>query len=127
MPYEGVLRERPLNSRYKGLFTASCQSPMKRWQFDTNVQFNGDSRLPNLDNTTERRSPAYTLINAQGTRYFRWGSIYVGGENLTNYKQAHPILAADHPWSPSFDATQVWGPVHGTKLYVGVRYYLAKK
>lgn len=127
MPYEGVLRERPLNSRYKGLFTASWQSPMKRWQFDTNVQFNGDSRLPNLDNTTERRSPAYTLINAQGTRYFRWGSIYVGGENLTNYKQAHPILAADHPWSPSFDATQVWGPVHGTKLYVGLRYYLAKK
>ncbi len=127
LPYVGVLRERPLNSRYKGLFAASWQSPLKRWQFDTNVQFNGDSRLPYMGNMSERRSPAYTLVNAQGTRYFRWGSIYVGGENLTNYKQANPILTADHPWSPGFDATQVWGPIHGTKLYVGLRYFLAKK
>lgn len=126
LPYDGVLRERPLNSRYKGLFTASWQSPLKRWQFDTNMQFNGDGRLPFMGTTTERRYPAHTLINAQGTRYFRWGSIYVGGENLTNYKQPNPILGNENPWSPGFDATQVWGPVHGTKLYVGLRYFLAK-
>lgn len=126
-PYEGVLRERPLNSRYKGLFTASWQDPLKHWQFDTNVQFNGDGRLPDRGIDTDRRFKAHTIVNAQGTRYFRWGSIYVGAENLTNFKQPDPILGADDPWSPAFDATQIWGPVHGTKLYIGLRYNIAQK
>lgn len=60
------------------------------------------------------------------TREFRTFSIYVGGENLTNYKQANPIIGAANPWSPEFDATQVWGPIDGAMAYVGIRFKFEK-
>ena len=86
------------------------------------VDPNGGGRL--LANGVEGATtsfPAYASLNAQITRWFRHFSIYVGGENLTNYKQRNPILHAEHPWSDKFDATQVWGPVHGAMAYAGVR------
>lgn len=122
--YNGILRERPLTSRYKGLFTLSWQDAMKRWQFDGNLQFNGSARLPGI---ADSYSPTFNIFNAQATRYFRWGSIYVGGENLGNFTQANPILGAEDPWGASFDASQVWGPVHGSKYYVGLRYSIKQK
>ena len=57
---------------------------------------------------------------------FRNISLYVGGENLTNYKIANPIQGAHHPWDAGFDATQVWGPVTGAMAYVGLRFKLEK-
>lgn len=59
-------------------------------------------------------------------REFHHFSLYVGGENLTNYKIDDPIRHAYHPWSAAFDATQVWGPVTGAMAYVGVRFKLEK-
>ena len=59
-------------------------------------------------------------------REFHRFSLYVGGENLTNYKIDDPIRHAHHPWSAAFDATQVWGPVTGAMAYVGVRFKLEK-
>jgi hypothetical protein len=46
---------------------------------------------------------------------------YVGTENLGNYYQKNPIIAADQPFSPYFDASMVWGPVTGRMLYAGWR------
>ena len=59
-------------------------------------------------------------------REFHHFSLYVGGENLTNYKIDDPKRHAHHPWSAAFDATQVWGPVTGAMAYVGVRFKLEK-
>ena len=59
-------------------------------------------------------------------REFHHFSLYVGGENLTNYKIDDPIRHTHHPWSAAFDATQVWGPVTGAMAYVGVRFKLEK-
>jgi hypothetical protein len=50
--------------------------------------------------------------------------IYLGGENLLNFRQDNPILAADDPFGDFFDSSLVWGPVFGRKLYVGLRYRL---
>ena len=121
-PYLPVLREKPLNNRYKGLITASYQSPQKRWQFDTNLQLNGGGRLPGAYGQTEQRFDPFPVLNAQFTLYFGEASLYLGGENINNFRQANPISGADQPWGNDFDATQVWGPVHGRKLYVGLRY-----
>ena len=125
----GALRERPLTSRYKALLTASYKTPLELWQFDLTATLNGGGRLPLqrlADGTTslDERFPAYAQLNAQITRWFRHCSVYVGGENLTNYRQKNPILQAHDPWSSSFDATQVWGPVHGAMVYAGVRFRL---
>ena len=128
--YNGSLLEKPLTNRYKGLLTASYQTRLKKWQFDVTSQFNGKGRMPNPgeDNLWEEYFPSYVTLNAQITKYFRTWSIYVGGENLTGYKQKNPIIGYDSPGvdSSNFDATMIWGPVHRAKYYVGVRWSLSK-
>lgn len=124
--YSGQLKEKPLQSRYKALLTASYKLPPGLWQFDITFQQNGGGRLPvNYDASTtqhtEQHFHAYPQLNAQVTRWFRNFSVYVGGENLTNYRQPTPILGADDPWGPGFEPTMVWGPVHGITLYAGIR------
>lgn len=125
--YNGSLREKPLTGKYKGLLTASYQTPLGIWQFDVTLQQNGGGRMPDPYTTTDgtlswqSRYNAFEQLSAQITRYFRWGSIYVGGENLTDFKQKNPIIGAEDPWSSNFDSTMIWGPMHGTKFYVGVR------
>ena len=57
----------------------------------------------------ERRYGSFEQLSAQITRYFRRWSIYVGGENLTNFKQKNPIIDAANPWGGNFDSTMIWG------------------
>lgn len=127
--YDGKTMRTPLVSRYKALATASYETPLKKWQFDLTVQFNGGGRMPTPDaekplwGTT---FPSYIQLNAQITRRFRRWSIYAGGENLTNYKQATPVISAQDPYGKDFDATMVWGPTMGYKLYAGIRYNIPK-
>ncbi len=125
--YDGIgLKQRPLTSKYKGLLTLSYKTPMELWQFDVTGQLNGPGHFYYildgyaLDNR-HSAYPAHFQLQAQITREFRYFSIYVGGENLTNYKIKNPIVGASNPWLPTFDATQVWGPIEGAMFYIGVR------
>lgn len=130
--YGGELLEKPLTSKYKGLLTASYQTALGIWQFDATLQLNGGGRMPTpyqlADNTSswENRYKGFEQVSAQVTRYFRNWSIYVGGENLTNFKQKNPIVDAANPWGQRFDSTMIWGPVHGVKGYVGLRVNLPR-
>ena len=124
--YGGVLLEKPLQSRYKGLFTVSWKPLMALWHVDLTLQLNGPGRLPAYydgDGTlvADGVFPAYPQLNLQLTREFRHVTLYVGGENLTNYRQPVPVIDAANPWSAAFDPTLVWGPVHGIMGYVGLR------
>ena len=119
--YDGVLRQKSLTSRYKGLITLSYKTPLELWQFDVTGQLNGGGELYD-----QSHYPAYFQLQAQVTREFHHFSIYIGGENLTNYKIDQPVLHAHQPWTAAFDATQVWGPVTGAMAYVGVRFKLEK-
>lgn len=119
--YDGVLRHRPLTSRYKGLLTLSYKTPMDIWHFDVTGQLNGKGELYN-----HTSYPAYFQLQAQVTREFRHFSVYAGGENLTNYKMSNPIIGASNPWSPNFDATQIWGPTDGAMAYIGIRFKFEK-
>lgn len=119
--YDGVLRQKPLTSRYKGLLTLSYKTPLELWQFDVTGQLNGGGELYD-----QSRYPAYFLLQAQVTREFHNFSLYLGGENLTNYKIDNPVLHSHHPWSSAFDATQVWGTITGAMAYVGIRFKLEK-
>lgn len=119
--YDGVLRKKPLTSRYKGLLTLSYKTPLELWQFDVTGQLNGGGELYD-----QSRYPAYFQLQAQITRDFRNFSLYLGGENLTNYKIDNPIINSHHPWNAAFDATQVCGPITGAMAYIGVRFKLEK-
>lgn len=121
--------KKPLVSDYKGLLTASYQTPLKKWQFDLTGQFNGGGRMPAPDATNplwKSDFNAYTVVNAQITKYFRRWSVYIGAENLFNYKQSHPIIDAENPRGDNFDGSMVWGPVHGRKIYAGLRFNISR-
>ena len=120
--YGGKLMEKPLTSRYKGLVTASYKTPLGLWQVDATLQLNGGGRMPTpVDGLWEDSFKAYEQVSAQITRWFRHFSVYIGGENLTGFRQKKTIINAENPWSSSFDPTMVWGPVHGAMFYAGIR------
>ena len=125
--YGKALKEKPLTSKYKALFTASYKTPLGLWQFDATMQLNGGGRNPEpyqLADGSKSWSPrfhSFEQVSAQITRWFRHWSIYVGGENLTGFKQKTPIYGASNPWGSDFEPTLVWGPVEGRMFYAGVR------
>lgn len=126
---DGQLREKPLTSRYRGLFTASYLGRLRKWQYDYTLQVNGPGRIPSTaGNPAEHRLAesfrAYTITNAQITRFFKNFELYIGGENLFNFTQPHPIISAGNPFGDHFDGSLVWGPVMGRKIYTGFRFLI---
>ena len=136
--YGGVMRDKPLTSKYKALVTASYKTPLDLWQFDVTFVMNGGGRMPtpyelNISTSTSYTAAdgtilswaptykAYGQLSAQVTRKFRYFDIYLGGENLTSYKQKNPIISADKPWSASFDPTMIYAPIDGAMAYIGIR------
>jgi len=107
-----------LQSRYKGLLNLSYYTNMRKWQFDFTAQFNGPGRLHNGMGDFE----SFRIMNAQVSKFFRKWSLYAGCENIGDFMQMHPIIAADATWSKDFDSSKIWGPVHGRKFYLGVRF-----
>lgn len=126
------MEQRPLVSRSKGLLTLGYTPRMGLWQFDATLSINGGGRMPTpyiTDSGALSWAPtyrAYCMLNLQATRNFRHWSVYIGGENLTGYKQKNPIIDASNPWGENFDATMIYGPLHGAVVYVGFRYHLTK-
>jgi len=121
----GQLREVPLTSRYKGLLSMSYATRMKKWQFDLTSQFNGGGRMPDPDVLNPLWSAEFkpfTIVNAQVTKNFKRWSFYAGAENLLNFMMDNPVVGAADPWGKDFDGTMIWGPVHGRKIYAGLRF-----
>ena len=129
------LRAKALTNRFKGVITTSYQTPLKKWQFDVTAQFNGISRMPDGFTAygdllggygTAKPMTWYPQLMAQVTKYFRSCSLYLGAENMTNFRQDKPIIGSDKPFGPDFDASMVCGPTAGWKVYLGFRYDLEK-
>ena len=143
---EFLLRDKPLQNKFKGIITTSYQTPLKTWQFDLTAQFNGEGRMPDgfvipegsnqyrvLDNG-QIYHKWYPQLLGQVTKFFRTWSIYLGAENMTNFTQDNPIVGertAEHnfvnPQSANYDASMIWAPIHGWKLYLGFRWALERE
>ena len=151
---EYQLRDKPLQNKFKGIVTMSYQTPLKTWQFDLTAQFNGEGRMPDGFVIPEG-SKQYRISNGQVyhkwypqllgqvTKYFRTWSIYLGAENMTNYTQDSPIVGDRlevkgerqeargtgfvNPHSATYDASMIWAPIHGWKLYLGFRWALERE
>ena len=119
---------------HRGFFNIGYETKTKpnksQWKADFTTQIIGKQRLPDTFQNPEmfrldEDAPAFVLMSAQVTRVF--GSkfeVYIGGENLTNYRQDRPILANSAPFSKYFDASMVWGPIFGAMAYGGLRYVI---
>jgi len=125
--YNGVLRRQPLVPLWKALISLSYQTPLHTWQFDLTSQFISGGRLPDPDKNNplwQNTYKWYPQLYAQITRFFKTWSIYVGAENMTNYRQEHPIIGYDNPFGTNFDASMVYAPLSGWKVYAGFRWHL---
>lgn len=127
----GVLMQ-PLTAKHRGFINVAKETRKNKlgsyWKFDITAQWVGKQRLPQtLENPEAYQrgeySSDYLLLNGQITYLLRkkW-EFYLGGENLTNYKIANPIVASNDPFSKYFDASMVWGPVFGRMIYLGARF-----
>lgn len=128
----GELKRTPFTSRYKGMVNLSYFTNLKKWQFDFTTQFNGSGRLPEQGGIAQEykiapRFDSFQIMNAQVTKYFRLWSVYAGCENIGDFTQKNPIVNAHDPWSNTFDSSKVWGPLHGRKFYIGLRFALDRK
>ena len=138
------LVEKPMTSRFKGVLNLQYATNLNKWIFDFTASLNGSCRVYNFmedlkDENGELlykngRTPVYPLLYAQITRRFKGWDVYVGAENLTNFRQKNVILGAVkdengyvNAFQPSFDASCVWGPLMGIKAHVGFRFTLWKK
>lgn len=136
------LRLKPLTNQFKAVITTSYQTPLKTWQFDLTAQFNGGGRMPDGFATpaflTDARASQYEQrggelyyrwypqLLGQITKYWRTCSLYVGAENMTNFRMAEPVVAASEPFGTDFDASMTWGPTTGWKVYIGFRWNLPR-
>ena len=130
--YKTAKLDKPLQPRerfFANLNYQTVRSPIgKQWRFDTTIHWQGKQRLPKngLDPVPKldgSDSPAYALLNAQLTRVFNnTFELYLGGENITNYTQNAPIIDADNPFGPYFDASMNYAPVLSGVYYIGFRY-----
>ena len=132
-----------MTSNFKGVLNLQYATNLNKWIFDFTASLNGSCRVYDfmLEETDDEgnllyrngRTPVYPLLYAQVTRRFKGVDVYIGGENLTGFRQKNVILGtkgADglvNPRTASFDASAVWGPIMGVKIYAGVRFTLWKK
>jgi outer membrane receptor for ferrienterochelin and colicins len=121
------LHSLPYVPRNRILLNVSYATKFDKWKADLTANYVGIKPLPNPGNhlnsaVEEVYSPDYWLINGQISRGFRWGSIYLGGENLLDFRQLNPIVSSDDPFSIEFDASNIWGPVAGRLIYTGIRF-----
>ncbi len=135
MTQGGLLRERVFNPRHRALANLAYNTKNEKWSFDLTSQWTGQQRLPDFSTNPENMRPTagnyspdfFRLLGQISWKPKDDFELYVGSENITNYRQQDLILGANDPYGPFFDAGAAWGPSTGRLFYSGFRYTLKKK
>ena len=127
--YGEALLQKPLSSPHRAFANLGINAG-KGWMLDYTINWLSKTRIPN----TQDNEPAFQLSDASKPFYLSnvqitksWNhkfDLYVGGENIFNFKQDNPILSADAPFGSNFDSSLIWGPIMGVNIYAGLRFTL---
>ncbi len=131
----GIWLQRALNAQHRALVNIAYSTEQEtpgdpRTAYDLTVQWFGAKRIPSTATNPagsqgRSTSPAFAMVNAQVARTLFAGlELYVGVENLFDFRQDDPIIDAPSPSSPFFDASLIWGPLGGRMVYAGIRWGL---
>ena len=130
--YRGGSLQKPLQAQNRFFVNLGYETTLKdngaQWKFDYTLHTLGKQRLPNTaENPPQFRLgdfvEGYSLMNAQMTKVFSEKfEVYLGGENLTNFRQSNPVLGAENPFGENFDTSIVYAPIMGRMFYLGFRY-----
>ena len=111
-------------------YVSSVATYKGHWRLSVTAHNTGTQRIPDTYANPETfqiaaQSPDYWLFNGQITRVFsKKFEVYVGAENIGNFKQSPVIIDAENPHGDYFDAGLIWGPIFGREWYLGFRYML---
>lgn len=124
--------QRPLQAKHRFFANLEYETHIKdkgqQWKFDYTFNWLGKQQLPNTATNPEQDrlpnfSPSFGVMNAQITRTFSSTfEMYVGGENIGNYRQSKAVLGSDNPFGSNFDTSIVYAPVFGQMYYAGLRF-----
>jgi outer membrane receptor protein involved in Fe transport len=115
--FNGSLQTQVLLPRQRFFANIAYQTRNKRWDYDLTYSRYSAVRLPQGG-----QGKPWALLNAQVTRNWKHFEAYMGGENLLNVMQQNPIISAQNPFGSNFDATEIWSPIMGWNVYLGLRY-----
>ncbi len=125
---------KPLVPKYRALFNVAYATKGENWIFDLTLQYEGEKKLGLADSelisdsqVTNGSTPEFLIVNSQITRKWNRWQFYAGCENVFDFVQKNVIIGAQDPFGPEFDATNIWGPVVGRNIYLGLRYTINKK
>ena len=117
--------EKTLTPKHRWFANVAYETPERhenknsQWKFDVTFNWLGEQRLPTTATNPiayrlDDYAPSFATLNAQITKVFsKTFEVYIGGENITNYKQENGILAANNPFGAYFDSTMQYAPVFG--------------
>ena len=124
--------QRPLQAKHRFFgnleYDTHIQSKGQQWKFDYTFNWLGKQQLPNTttnpsDDKLPEFSPSFAVMNVQITRTFSSTfEMYIGGENIGNYRQDKAILGANNPFGATFDTSIIYAPVFGQMYYAGLRF-----
>jgi outer membrane receptor for ferrienterochelin and colicin len=125
--------DKPFTSKHRALLNFAYTAAKETFDdaqmlYDLTLQWFGMKRIPSTKSNPaalrgRESSPNFVLVNAQITRSFNeLFDLYLGVENLFDFKQNDPIIDSANPNGQYFDASLIWGPVVGRMLYAGLRY-----
>jgi len=126
--YNNKLQNKPLVAKHRAFVNLAYETNNK-WKFDLTMSWQGEKRLPDTSSNPDEYkaveySPNYWTTNVQVSKGWEIPNleVYMGVENLFDFKQENPIISANNPKSQYFDASMIWGPVFGRNIYAGLRY-----
>lgn len=124
--------QRPLQAKHRFFanleYATHIVEKGKQWRFDFTWNWLGKQQLPSTIGNPEGErlpdfSPSFSIMNAQITRTFSsFFEMYIGGENIGNYRQEKAILGTHNPFGSHFDTSIIYAPVFGQMYYAGLRF-----
>ena len=124
--YNYELLDKPYQPKHRVMLNMAYSTYMEIWRFDVTGNWFSESRIPSTVSSPEQyrlpeHSQNYFMLQCQITKKFRKFEVYAGCENILNYTQPNPVVAANDPFGPNFDASMVYAPVEGRVIYFGFR------
>jgi len=121
---DNIIVQKPLMSQEKGFINIEYSDSDLGLATDITLSYNGGGRIAahHNSNSSANSFAPFWICNGQITKTFSTLDVYLGVENLTNFVQSNPILSPETPFGNTFDATQIWGPIQGRTVYLGIRY-----
>lgn len=124
--------QRPLQAKHRFFgnleYETHIREKGKQWKFDFTWNWLGKQQLPTtatnpVDDRLPEFSPSFSVMNTQITRTFSSVfEVYIGGENIGNYRQQNAILGEHNPFGTHFDTSIVYAPIFGQMYYAGLRF-----